>query len=290
MESPVVPFVGRVAELSEIKWSHIDKLMVVLTGPRGVGKSELARKYAQDFKLDNVSSTLWINSESHLSVRDAFRDLAISVGISTENKDGTTIIKNVIEHFKSRKTLFIFDNSEEDNLIVNNLPAWVGKSKFINVIVTSRSENWDEKKFRIINVKPFTLAESTQFIKAAIAKEISLPVSDEDTKKLSELLKYIPLGLSDAVKDIIKKNSLNLGKHYTIVDFIESFNEKPIQTVHVTEVRAPTDEELEDAFSRKIDEEWRRAGDRITDEAKRFGTSVENEAKRFGKRLKKWFG
>lgn len=288
MENPALPFIGRVSDLSEIQWSHIDNLMVVLTGSRGVGKSELAKKYVQDFAQD--SSKLWINSESHLSVRDAFKELATTLGLSIENKDATTIIKEVIDHFKNRKTLFIFDNSEADNLIVNNLGVWIGNSKLIKVIVTSRNENWDEKKFRIVNIKPFTLEESTEFIKSTIAKEINLSVSDEDCKKLSEFLKFIPLALSDAVKEIIKKNSLNPGTPYTVTDFIESFNEKPVQPVPEPEAIPSNNEEVNESVKQRIEEEIKRSGDKIAEEAKRVATSVREEAKRFEKRVRKWFG
>lgn len=288
MTNPSFPFIGRVAELSEIKWAHVDKKIVVLTGPRGVGKSELAKKYAHDFKLDNISSTIWINSESHLSMRDAFRDLAITVGVSTEQKSGTTIIHDVINHFANRKTLFIFDNAESSNRFIGNLENWIGDSSFINVIVTSRNENWDTQKYRIVPIVPFTLEEATQYIKAAILKDISLTIDDESCKKLAELLQFNPLALSDSVKEIVKQNSLNPSKLFTIIDFVNSFN--PSQPVQITQVRGPTDEELEDAVSAKIKEEWQRAGDRITDEAKRFGNRVAAEGKRIERQFKKIFG
>lgn len=291
LESPVVPFIGREAEKSELQWAHLDKKIVLLTGPRGIGKSELAKKYAQEIKVDNTSSTIWINSEGHLSFIDAMKDLATTVGINIENKNPTSIIQSVFEHFKNRKTLFIFDNAGDDNVLVNNLPVWIGSNpKFIRVIVTSRSENWDENKFKKIKINAFTPEESKEYIKSAISKEITIVTDDESCGKLAELLHNIPLALSGAVKDIIKHNSLSPDKVYTITDFIDSFNKKPIETTVITEVRGPTPEELEDAVSNKIKEEVQRVGDQITDEAKRFGHSVDKEFRRARDKVKKWFG
>lgn len=286
MQNPVSPFVGRIAELSEIKWSHVDKKMVVITGPRGVGKSELAKKYAQDFRADNQSSTIWVNSESHLSFRDDFKDLSINIGQKLENKDATTIVTSVLEHFNNRKTLFIFDNAASDNLFVNNLKNWIGKSRFISILVTSRDEDWVD--FLQIKLSHFTKEESKEYIKTALQKDVKMEVSDEECEALSELLVNLPLALSKAVEDIVKKNVLSPEKIYTISDYIRSFQEPVVHTI--TEVRQPSPEELEDAVSKKLDEEIKRVGDSVTDGAKRLAHSLKNEGRRVEDRVRKWFG
>lgn len=288
------PFIGRVSEISELKWGQLENKITILTGPRGVGKTELAKKYAQEMKHDNTSNILWMDSRTHESLINSFKDLAVHVGNSLEGKSMTTILRETFDFFHNRKSIFLLDHASSDNIIIKNLEIFLGKANKVNVIVTSRDENWDES-YKQLNLKPFTKDNSLEYIRIVLRKEINMNVLDSSAEKVSELLKYLPLALSKATQYIIQKNTMLVDGEYTIDSYIQDLLQHQLPTEPST-TPAPSDADIEESLLDKIKQESQRIGDQIgdeasnawetiTDESSRVGTQISDEADRTGRRV-----
>ncbi|MGL9775084.1 MAG: hypothetical protein ACR5K1_00375 [Wolbachia sp.] len=126
---PVVSFTGRSSELKTLhnalrksagKQAVISQVATI-SGLGGVGKSELARKYAYKYGKYYGGNVIWINAENFEYMKNSFLRLAEDkrVGISPKDKhekDKTieAIVEEIYAFFarRRRKSLFIFDNAE----------------------------------------------------------------------------------------------------------------------------------------------------------------------------------
>ncbi len=226
MVYPVEMFVGRDSELQEIygklhestgKLTAISQ-MVVIGGLGGIGKSELARKYAYEYRKDYDGNVVWVNAENFGIMKNSFLKLAEDdkLGIPPQDKYGNdktieTIVKEIYAFFarRGRKSLFIFDNAEGYEDISKFLPFSLGQDyNKPCVLITSRSKDWkvgeEEGKIQVIQLDEFTETEALRFVKKAL--NIRNNLQDEEIKKLTKELQYFPLALGQAVKYINESN------------------------------------------------------------------------------------
>lgn len=264
MKDPADPFIGRISELSELRWTLIDKKPVVLTGDAGVGKTEMAVKYAQEFKHDNHSSTIFIDSTSHQSLINSFKDLSIKIGVKNENKVILTMIRECVDYFSNRKTLFILDNCNTDNTLVKEIQNIVTPSGLISIILTSRDENWDDI-YKNIKLHPFNKEESSEYIK----KSLGVNVLDNHIEKLNSLFGFLPLTLNRAV--VFIENRIILFPNKNMDEYIHDIEdnrkeiiiEKHIETV----TRNPTEDEIQSFLLDKLNNEAKAIGDKVSNAA-----------------------
>lgn len=274
----------------------MDKKITIITGARGVGKTELSRKYAQEMKHDNISNILWLDSTTHDSLISDFKDLAVQIGKTLEAKTLTSVLRETFDFFRNRKTLFILDHASSDNLIVQNLKRFMKDSKAMQIIVTSRDEDWGEE-YKILKLKNFQKENSIEYIKKVLKKEIDLTVIDSSADKLSDLVKNLPIALKEATAYIIRKNTVVVSHLYTVDDYIRDYInfELPQQTTTTTQ-KVPTDTEFEETLVDKLEQEGQRIGnqissgaketwEKISDESTRIGGQITGEAARAGERI-----
>lgn len=295
LENPVTPFIGRKAELSELKWGLLDHPVTVITGPRGMGKSELAKKYAQEVKHDNTTNILWLDSRSHESLINSFKDLAVQIGNKLEEKTMTSILRETFDFFHDRKTVFILDHANSDNIIIKNLQAFLNnKAKKVNVVVTSRDEDWGET-YKIVKLPPFTKENAVEYTRVVLTKEINIPIVDSSVELLADLLKHLPLALNKATEYIIHKNTVMIEGQgqYTIEDYIQDLQKLQVTAEPPTASPEPIDDETimdkikqeTENAAKKIETEAKNAWETITDESGRTWKSISGESDRFGRRV-----
>jgi hypothetical protein len=166
IKEPVKSFTGREKELNErhelVKLNGeltVISQMATVSGAGGIGKSELARKYAYIHREDFDKNIAWMNTETQESLRESFIMLAKDLRIPTteeregkeRNRDIKSIVKDVYKYFTNVSSLFIFDNAEKYKDISEFLPSSFSLSpddKKPHVLITSRNKILGSKRRR----------------------------------------------------------------------------------------------------------------------------------------------
>ena len=227
VDPPVETFAGRKKELRDLHKKTqrnteegntsitVISQIISVSGLGGIGKSSIARKYAQRYSKYYGGNVIWINAETYDSLKDSFYRLAKKLKVDVEEeKNGQkqereikSIAEDVYKYFANKKSLFIFDNAEKyktqtekDEGIDKFLPLQSAPNvNKPNIIITSRKQNWD-KKIKVIELKIFSEEEAKEFIKKAL--EIRDESKDKEVKELAKELEYFPLALKQAVSYI----------------------------------------------------------------------------------------
>lgn len=243
---PVASFTGRGRVLTALhnvlqrsaKKQAVISQVASISGLGGVGKSELARKYAYKYGKDYYGNVIWISAENSKTMESSFLDLAKDdkLGISPQDKYGNdkmieTIVKETYAFFarRGRKSLFIFDNAEGYKDISKFLPLSLDNKPYI--LITSRNKDWgiseDEGEIKTIQLGVFKETEALKFVKRAL--NIRNNLQDEEIKNLTEELQYFPLALKQAVAYINEKNvvlSYRGKEKIGVSDYLKKYEEE----------------------------------------------------------------
>jgi ankyrin repeat protein len=241
----VKSFTGRNDELKHLHdalqskgGQAVDKQITSISGLGGIGKSELARKYAYDYKKYYGDNVVWINAETQESLRESFLMLAKNLRIpTTEEREGKerdrdikSNVKDVYKYFANVASLFIFDNAENYKDISEFLPSSFSlfpDHKEPYVLITSRNQDWEvgeEGKIELIKLNEFTPQEAIDFIKKSLNIENDL--QNEHIENLARELQYFPLALRQAVtyiKETNKKSERRGHKKFEISDYLKKY-------------------------------------------------------------------
>ncbi len=242
---PVKSFTGREKELNELhelvklkRGLTVISQMATVSGAGGIGKSELARKYAYIRRNDFNNNVAWMNAETQESLRESFLMLAEDLKIPTteerkgkeRDRDIKSIVKDVYKYFTNVASLFIFDNAEKYKDISEFLPSSFSlfpDDKEFYVLITSRNQDWEvgeEGKIEVIKLNGFTPQEAVDFIKKSLNIENDL--QNEHIEKLARELQYFPLALRQAVtyiKETNKKSEFRGHKKFEISDYLKKY-------------------------------------------------------------------
>ena len=229
-------FTGRVRELellhqkvmsSKLHCCLISDNISAVTGLGGIGKSELAKKYAHEKGPTNFdSNVIWINAEDSSSMANSFTGLAEYLGVDvsgdTKCKDISAIVARVYDYFNDRKALFIFDNAETLATTKPFLPMASPSSSIPSLILTSQNQDWGEN---ITNVGLEMLEENdaVRLVMDSLKDKVKFTLEESDAKKLCKLLHCFPLALQQAIAYIKKYNKR---RKFTIIDYITAFDKK----------------------------------------------------------------
>ncbi len=235
-------FTGREKELNELdKLVKLRELTVIsqmatVSGAGGIGKSELARKYAYIHREYFDKNIAWMNAETQESpgIICYAKDLKIPTTEEREgkerNRDIKSIVKDVYEYFTNVSSLFIFDNAEKYKDISEFLPSSFSLSpddKKPYVLITSRNQYWEgreEGKIEVIKLNEFTPKEAVKFIKNTLNIENDL--QKEHIEKLARELQYFPLALRQAVtyiEETNKKRERRGHEKFEISDYLKKY-------------------------------------------------------------------
>ncbi|WP_264706609.1 ankyrin repeat domain-containing protein [Wolbachia endosymbiont (group B) of Archips podanus] len=230
---------GRQEKLDQIT-NNIQKGIVVISGLGGVGKSELAIKYARN-QYGQEDSVVWINAETHQTIKESFHRLYKKLGFKIKDKDEEEksieiIVGDIYEYFANGGSLFIFDNAEKYTTIEKFLP--LGLPNKPNVLVTSLNNEWKSARVNIETVPlgDFTNSEAIEFVKTAL--EIKDDSKNVDITNLVRKLHNVPLALQQAV-DYIKDMNEEFkarGLEFGISDYLEKYEQAPRRMLNTESV------------------------------------------------------
>ncbi|XP_017763576.1 PREDICTED: uncharacterized protein LOC108553263 [Eufriesea mexicana] len=243
IRDPTCTFVGRDKELSDLhnilqnRSENIPKFVCV-SGLGGVGKSELVRRYINQYSQEYDNKIIWINVESYQTLVESFHRLASDkLGVSTINADNKekkicSIVEDVYKLLSASKCLFIFDNAvkyksenEFDYGIENFLPCSPCSSNKSYILITSRNKYWPSN-VHILELDIFKENEAVEFIKKSL--KIETDVQDNVIRVLAKKLHCFPLALQQTVSYIkTEDEKLKIvGSEFKIDNYLEKYNEK----------------------------------------------------------------
>ncbi len=173
---------------------------VSLSGLGGVGKTQLALRYASLYVETYDNNVIWINCDTKATLSQSFLRLAAKLEIKIKNEYGEnkaieTVVEEVYEYFADQKSLFILDNVENYREIEPFLPkVIVGNKPY--VLITSRYQNW-ENVASTVQLNVFSEEETTTLLKKTL--KINNDRHDKNIKELHQLLEGLPLALQQAI-------------------------------------------------------------------------------------------
>jgi hypothetical protein len=218
VEEPVGSFTGRKEELENLHnmltvKSQTTNATVInqastISGLGGIGKSELARVYARDYRDYYKGNAIWIDAETDKSLLNSLVQLAkehIRGYNDKVHRYPKAILELLFKHFSRIPCLLILDNVEGED-ILKLLPRTLHPNdRKPTILITSRCTVWNHG-VTVLPLGVLTETEAIAFIKKRL-KEAR--VSDfSDIKQLVAELQYLPLALQQAaayIKAVLKE-------------------------------------------------------------------------------------
>ncbi|MBM7773504.1 tetratricopeptide (TPR) repeat protein [Actinokineospora baliensis] len=191
----MTPVVGRDQELADLRAAFTAPkkgrapVVRVLTGMGGVGKSSLARAYAEQH-LDDYGVVWWIHAEDKAALDRQYRDLLDLVRPASE----ATLVRNPVHAVNT----WLSDYKRPWLLILDNVPSTAALNGLYpargngHVLVTSQAGRWP---------KPDTVHHIVPLPHAAAVELLTTTSEDTDAEAAAELadeLGGLPLALTQA--------------------------------------------------------------------------------------------
>ncbi|WP_342219379.1 NB-ARC domain-containing protein [Rickettsiella endosymbiont of Miltochrista miniata] len=201
-----------------------------VSGLGGVGKTQLALRYAGTYAADYEHNVLWINAESKGDLANSVRKLANKLNIERQDRYGNEkeieeILEEVYTYFSTGKSLFIFDNVENYREFENFLPKLLLGNKPA-ILITSRYRNWGNVA-TVVSLDVLTEEEGKELIKSALTITANDQSQDGKIKELITLLQGLPLALQQAVAYINIQRNINI--QFGIQDYLELYKAKGLE-------------------------------------------------------------
>lgn len=187
-------FIGRENDIEQIhiKMQGLEKspgkMGLVVHGLKGIGKSQLSKKYFQEKRDYYNNNVVWINSDS---LETSFQSLGelLKLKVKNDKEDWLsieTIIKDVHSYLADDKVLFIFDNA--DGVSCNQITKYLPTSKQNFSLITSQMPSeWPTSDFETIHLQPLAEEQVIQFV----AQELNCIEESASSEVLHEIMKSL---------------------------------------------------------------------------------------------------
>jgi DNA-binding SARP family transcriptional activator len=187
--------IGRHGELAMLRAAFTDParqqqrpVMRVLTGLGGVGKTSLARAYAQRY-LAHYGLVWWVRADDPEAVPGEFRALLdiVAPQYAEHSHDPVQAVHAMLAN-RAGNWLLIIDNIAEPEALQGMLPA-AGNG---DVLVTSRAGTWPDRQI-VLPVQPLAASHAVRLVTA-----LSGDADQNSAAILSHELGGLPLALAQA--------------------------------------------------------------------------------------------
>ena len=204
-----------------------------VSGLGGIGKTQLALRYAETYAADYDNNVLWINAETKGDLANSIRKLAVKLTIERKDRYGNSkdieeILEEVYAYFSTGKSLFIFDNVENYREFENFLPKSLLGNKPA-ILITSRYRNWGNIA-SVTTLNVLTEEEGKELIKSALNIAAEDQSQDEKIKELTGVLQGLPLALQQAIAYINIQRNVNI--QFGIRDYLELYKAKGLEILN----------------------------------------------------------
>ena len=170
---------------------------VVLSGMRGVGKSQLAAAYARDCEKAGWPLVAWMDASTREALVAGLAELAIEMGIDEDGGEAAPEILagRCVTRLNSGEgdRLVVFDNVEDFDDLTGLVPHGQG----LRVLVTTTVSSPGDSAGRLIAVGTFTRDDSIAFVIERTGVD-----DDAGAARLAEALGDLPVALAQAAATI----------------------------------------------------------------------------------------
>ena len=229
---PTSMFFARVEIVNEIhdSFCHEKLSIVVLQGMSGVGKSQVARKYAKDYE-SLYSNIVWFNA-SFYALYQSKKNICHVLDLETQDRKGKCFSEEVLSqkihnHFRNEKTLYIYD--DVDDARIENLKKQLSYQKNAFTLITTKWGGWSSKwggwssNYKTIKIKPFSDEEGVDFLSQNITFSCERNLLQEITNELGNH----PFALSQSI------NYLNITRT-SLEEYVKQLKENTIGMISST--------------------------------------------------------
>lgn len=220
-------FVGRSKELKKIhEQLHQQNAVVIsaVAGMGGVGKTELARKYAIDREADYPGGICWLRARDTNLAAGIIQFVQLQMGLEVPQKDfhGNTLTLHqqvtwCWQNWQPSQglVLIVFDDVTNFEDFSELLPT----NKRFRVLMTTRLRNLD-RKIEEIPLDVLSQNETLELLRSIIGekkvnKELAIAT------ELCRWLGYLPLGI-----ELVGRNFLKKPPHWTLREMLEQLKQR----------------------------------------------------------------
>ncbi|MEV6348788.1 FxSxx-COOH system tetratricopeptide repeat protein [Actinoplanes sp. NPDC051851] len=180
--------------------------VVVLQGPGGIGKTQIALEYAHRYR-DSYDLVCWVTADPVTAIETQLGALGVRIGVPPPLTGGGTGYAHTVLDMLARGAtphrnwLLIYDNAEDPEPLLPFLPhGGCG-----HVLVTARTPEWSSRA-ETLPVGGFSRAESVDHLHRRVKAG-----TPEDAARLAEQLDDLPIAI-DAVAALLADGSYTIAQ------------------------------------------------------------------------------
>lgn len=206
-------FSGRNDILNNVFLQLAKNKLVFLTGPGGIGKSQIARETIFQAK-SKYELILWFSANSEYELVEEFNNAALYYKLISEKSTDFDSIFSILSAFINRydSSLVIYDGADDIPIDFLTTNCFFTNS---DIIVTTQNSNIDRDEFPVIPVTTFTLDESKSFLLNNSNSRHQMEVDHQIVENLSATLENYPLALEYA-RAYVNKMHISFEDYLTI--------------------------------------------------------------------------
>ncbi|KAB8333613.1 tetratricopeptide repeat protein [Scytonema tolypothrichoides VB-61278] len=235
-------FVGRQQELEKLHQAFHSNQRIAVTavgGMGGVGKTELAIRYARDNEASYLGGICWLNARNNnlslelLEFATSQLKMEVPQEISIEQK-----INWIWRHWKPPEGLVLIVLDDVVNL--ESCLKIIPMANRFRVLITTRLRNIDHNIIEEISLDVLSPEQSLQLLISTLEKQDIRIIKEKQTaEEICKLLGYLPLGLLLVGRYLAKR------PHWSFAKMLQSLKEETIKNAAIN----PSEKELQSTLN-----------------------------------------